>query len=195
MELKRELFGTSSTTFFEIIEARFPGNPLNRLSLAQRHEGATRHYFETAHGRVKVFPVMAALVRELGHRGLPLAIASSSTHPIIDYNLGESGLAPLFRVRVSAVDVSRGKPAPDIMLEAARRLGFRPEACLVFEDSPLGLRAAKAAGMYCVSLPAPGSDLSKFSAADRLIEGGPGAAVLEELLAIVESRIKAASLS
>ena len=83
----------------------------------------------------------------------PLGLASSSNREIIDLFLELSGLAELFAVTVSSEEVDRGKPAPDVYLDAARRLGARPEACTAVEDSENGIRAAKAAGMRVIALP------------------------------------------
>jgi HAD superfamily hydrolase (TIGR01509 family) len=86
-------------------------------------------------------------------RGYPLALASSAVPPVIALTLRTVGLDELFAVRVSGSDVPRGKPAPDIFLEAARRLGQPPARCLVVEDSRNGLLAAVAAGMPCAAVP------------------------------------------
>jgi HAD superfamily hydrolase (TIGR01509 family) len=85
----------------------------------------------------------------------PLALASSSNRPLIDLVLELSGLAPHFQVTVSSEEVPRGKPAPDVYLEAARRLGVEPEHCAAIEDSESGIRAAKAAGMRVIAIPNP----------------------------------------
>jgi HAD superfamily hydrolase (TIGR01509 family) len=85
----------------------------------------------------------------------PLGLASSSNRELIDLVLELSGLARFFRVTVSSEEVARGKPAPDVYLEAARRLGVPPERCAAVEDSRNGIRAAKAAGMRVVAIPNP----------------------------------------
>lgn len=82
-----------------------------------------------------------------------LALASSSNRPLIDLVLERSGLAALFEATVSSEEVARGKPAPDVFLEAARRLGVPPERCAAVEDSANGIRAAHAAGMRVVAIP------------------------------------------
>lgn len=174
-ELRHELFGRSAASFFEIVLRRFPDSPLRELPPEERFALKNRSYLETAAGRVRCFGPTEALARSLADRGLPLAIASSSTHEIIDFELEATGLGPLFPVRVSAVDVPRGKPEPDVFLEAARRLGVDPRRCLVLEDSYFGLLAAKASGAYVLSLPAPGSDLARYADADLLVPGGPAA--------------------
>jgi beta-phosphoglucomutase-like phosphatase (HAD superfamily) len=66
-----------------------------------------------------------------------------------------SGLAPFFAATVSSEEVERGKPAPDVYLECARRLGVAPTACAAIEDSHAGIRSAKAAGMRVVAIPNP----------------------------------------
>jgi beta-phosphoglucomutase family hydrolase len=83
----------------------------------------------------------------------PVAIASGGPREIVSRSLELSGLAPLFKVVVTADDVVHGKPAPDIFLLAARRMGVAPERCLVFEDAEPGVRAAEAAGMRYVRVP------------------------------------------
>jgi HAD superfamily hydrolase (TIGR01509 family) len=83
----------------------------------------------------------------------PLGLASSSNRELIDRALEVSGLAPCFRATASSEEVARGKPAPDVYLEAARRLGVAPEACAAVEDSASGLRSAHAANMYVIAIP------------------------------------------
>ena len=82
-----------------------------------------------------------------------LALASSSNRAVIDAVLEEAELRPYFDVTVSSEEVARGKPAPDVFLEAARRLGVDPRACAAIEDSGNGIRAAHAAGMRVVAIP------------------------------------------
>jgi HAD superfamily hydrolase (TIGR01509 family) len=88
-------------------------------------------------------------------RRWPLGLASSSNRIVIDAVLSLAGIDELFEVTVSSEEVPRGKPAPDVYLEAARRLGLSPPSCAVAEDSPNGVRAAVAAGMTVVAIPAP----------------------------------------
>jgi HAD superfamily hydrolase (TIGR01509 family) len=82
-----------------------------------------------------------------------LALASSSNRPLIDAVLEAAGIAGLFEATVSSEEVERGKPAPDVYLEAARRLGVAPERCTAIEDSANGIRAAHAAGMRVIAIP------------------------------------------
>jgi HAD superfamily hydrolase (TIGR01509 family) len=85
----------------------------------------------------------------------PVAIASSSNPELIEVVLRVSGLDDVVRVAVSSQEVARGKPAPDVYLEAARRLGVDPNASLAVEDSENGIRSAHAAGMKVVGVPNP----------------------------------------
>ena len=82
-----------------------------------------------------------------------LALASSSNRPVIDAVLDVSGLASLFEAAVSSEEVARGKPAPDVFLEAARRLDVPADRCAAVEDSGNGIRAAHAAGMRVLAIP------------------------------------------
>jgi HAD superfamily hydrolase (TIGR01509 family) len=103
----------------------------------------------------------------------PLAVASSSNRPLIDVVLETAGIAECFVATVSSEEVPRGKPSPDVYLEAARRLGVAPADCAAVEDSANGIRAAKAAGMYVVAYPnehyAPDADA--LGLADVVING------------------------
>ena len=84
-----------------------------------------------------------------------LALASSSNRELIDLVLESSGLGRFFKASVSSEEVPRGKPAPDVFLEAARRLGVEPARCAAVEDSENGILAARAAGMRTIAIPNP----------------------------------------
>ena len=102
----------------------------------------------------------------------PLGVASSSNRALIDLVLELSGLAPRFRATVSSEEVARGKPAPDVYLEAARRLGVAPTHAAAVEDSGAGIRSASTAGMRVVAIPnrsfPPGEDALEL--ADAVLE-------------------------
>jgi HAD superfamily hydrolase (TIGR01509 family) len=91
-------------------------------------------------------------VRRLAAR-YRLGLASSSNRPLIDAALELSGLARFFETTVSSEEVARGKPSPDVYLEAARRLGVAAGRCAAIEDSHSGIRSAKAAGMRVIAIP------------------------------------------
>jgi HAD superfamily hydrolase (TIGR01509 family) len=111
----------------------------------------------------------------------PLALASSSHRRVIDAALAGTGLVDAFRAVVSSDEVERGKPAPDVFLEAARRLGVEPSRVLVVEDSLNGLKAGRAAGMTTVLIPnksvppAAGSEEEADVVLERISELDPAA--------------------
>jgi HAD superfamily hydrolase (TIGR01509 family) len=101
-----------------------------------------------------LIPGAVDAVRRMAARW-PLAIASSSNPELIEVVVRAAGIDSLFQARVSAQEVASGKPAPDVYLEAARRLGAEPASCFAVEDSQAGIRSAKAAGMLVVAVPNP----------------------------------------
>ncbi len=94
------------------------------------------------------------------HRAVPKAVASNAEPKNIDFVLDQYGLRRYFPIAVSGIEVARPKPFPDIYLEAARRLRAKPEQCIVFEDSPTGLKAALAAGMRVIGIETTPADLT-----------------------------------
>jgi HAD superfamily hydrolase (TIGR01509 family) len=127
-------------------ELRVPDPPdeINRLVIERMAERYREH--------LPLLPGAVDAVERIAARW-PLAVASSSNRPLIDLVLELSGLAPRFRATVSSEEVERGKPASDVYLEAARRLGLAPERCAAVEDSESGIRSAKAAGMGVLVIP------------------------------------------
>jgi len=121
-------------------------------------------------------PGVPEAIALFGRSGLRLAIASSSPERLIDAVCARLGLD--IEVRCSALDEPRGKPAPDVYLAAARRLGLSPARCLAVEDSPAGVVAAKAAGMSCLAVPDPllAAD-PRYRRADRVL---PSLTLLDE---------------
>ena len=104
--------------------------------------------------RLPLVPGALEAVQRIGERW-PLAIASSSNRPLIDLFLELTGTGESFGATVSSEEVARGKPAPDVYLEAARRLGVEPTTCAAIEDSENGIRSAAAAGMRVTAIPNP----------------------------------------
>jgi HAD superfamily hydrolase (TIGR01509 family) len=105
-----------------------------------------------------------------------LGLASSSNRELIDRVLAAGEIAACFRATVSSEEVAAGKPAPDVYLEVARRLGVDPQLCTAVEDSHNGIRSAKAAGMRCVAIPN-----AQFPPGDAVAEADAVVASLEEL--------------
>jgi mannitol-1-/sugar-/sorbitol-6-/2-deoxyglucose-6-phosphatase len=119
-------------------------------------------------------PGVTAAIALFERCGLRLAIASSSPLRLIDAVCDRLGLARI-EVRCSAMDEARGKPAPDVYLAAARRLGVAAAGCLALEDSPNGIASARSAGMRCVAVPDPLlADDPRYREADLVLESLTG---------------------
>lgn len=112
-----------------------------------------RRVAEELAGGVPLKPGCREILASLHARGIPMAIGSSGRRAQIESNLSVSGLTSYFSAIASGDEVLHGKPAPDIFLLAAKRLGVSPADCYVFEDSPNGIRAAHAAGMKPILIP------------------------------------------
>ena len=125
------------------------GEDLDRDALEQEVRGP---YLEACEAQ-PVLPGVVGLVNEARGHGLRTAVASSATRGWVLGWLGKHGLKDLFDSVSGREDVANVKPAPDLFLLAAERLAVGPSSCLVFEDSPNGIRAARAAGMRCVAVP------------------------------------------
>ncbi len=108
------------------------------------------------------------LLAALGAR-YPVAIVSGSSRRMIAESIAFMGIEPYVRLYVGSEDCAAGKPDPACFLRAARLLGVPPAACVVFEDSAAGVRAAKAAGMRCIALRRPGRPSQDLSGADEVL--------------------------
>ena len=120
-------------------------------------------------GRVKPMPGLGELITEIGRRGLRCALATSGERRYVEAVRRELNLDGVFDAIAVAEDVERSKPAPDVYLLAARRLGLQPAQCLVLEDAPNGVAAAKVAGMRCVAVPNEMTRSLDLSAADAIL--------------------------
>jgi HAD superfamily hydrolase (TIGR01509 family) len=140
-ETAYELFlGRSMATTIELLR-----NDFGFVVTAEHLEQARTALYERFRRELKPIPGIRNALRQLA---LPRCIASSSQPERIRFSLGVTGLLPFFEPHIySAAMVRRGKPAPDLFLHAAREMGVEPEECLVVEDSPAGIMAAKEADM------------------------------------------------
>ena len=110
-------------------------------------------YDAVANAGIDHRPGIVDLLEWLVARNLPRAVATSTRRPLAMRKLQAAGLLPYFDAVCTSSDVARPKPAPDVYLLAATRLGVAPPRCLVLEDSPTGVRAALAAGMHVIQIP------------------------------------------
>ena len=99
---------------------------------------------------------VADIVRDLYAKGHPISVATGSELSVVELELKHSGLWEYFDIIVTPADVENGKPAPDMFLLAAEKMGIAPEKCLVYEDGQAGIDGAVAAGMATVFVPSRG---------------------------------------
>ncbi len=147
-----DVCGTNIIGWSAYLRRNFPTLDIDRFNSAAR-----RYTIEMLEVRYK--PGAEDLLRFLKSKGIKTALASGSSHESINHHLDVVAGKDFFDVIVGGVDVENGKPAPDIFLLAAEKLGVAPETCVVLEDSCNGVRAAVAAGMRCVGIP----DVAPFS--------------------------------
>jgi HAD superfamily hydrolase (TIGR01509 family) len=161
-------------TFIGMTELAFFGQLVELLGLSEAPADLARERVALslqAMSRDPLPPNVGALecLLALQADGRQLALASSATRLQVDLVTGMLGLRRVLSATVAAEDVQAGKPAPDLFLEAARRLEVEPESCLVVEDAVLGVEAAVAAGMGAVALPPRGDGGEAHLAAGALM--------------------------
>ena len=147
---QHDMMGMSSLEWsrymHEALGVPMPPEEISALVVERLMEEYRRH--------LPLLPGAVEAVRELAVRW-PLGLASSSNRPVIDLVLELTGLTDRFAATVSSEEVARGKPAPDVYLETARRLEIEPTRCAAIEDSTNGIRSAKAARMFVAVVPRP----------------------------------------
>jgi beta-phosphoglucomutase family hydrolase len=151
-ELFYQLGGKPTAQILELLRDEHGLNVGDTHSAGERKE---EYFAQTIHEVGPIEPVVQIARR--WHTIKPLAVVSGGFRRNVEMTLDAIGIRPLFDTVVCVEDYARGKPFPDAFLEAARRMNVPADECLVFEDSPLGLQAAKAAGMQCVCVPRSGS--------------------------------------
>jgi HAD superfamily hydrolase (TIGR01509 family) len=149
-QASRDMMGMSSPEWsrymHDVIGLSEPPEEIN-AEVVRRLEALYREEIPLLPGAVEAVQSLAAR--------WPLGLASSSNRELIDLVLETSGLGRHFKATVSSEEVPRGKPAPDVYLEAARRLGVDPARCAAVEDSENGIRSAKSSGMHVIAIPNP----------------------------------------
>ncbi len=164
--LKAEVMGRPALVSARVIVERLE-LPLTPEEYLERRVRELLPLFE----RVPEVPGASAFVRALSARGRKLGVATSSDSSLFSLKTGHHPWFSSFGTVVCGDDpeLSNPKPAPDIFLLAAARLGVRPEECVVFEDSPSGVRAGVAAGMRVVAIRHAAVDLAHFEGAVRVV--------------------------
>jgi len=147
-EVQRAMMGMSAPEWSQYLheEVGVPEDP------ATINRDVVEGMLEAYRRRLPLLPGAVEAVRRTA-AAFPLALASSSNREVFEEVLDLAGIADCFRATVSSEEVAHGKPAPDVYLEAARRLGAAPERCVAVEDSHAGIRSAKSAGMRVVAIP------------------------------------------
>lgn len=166
-----DLFGKSMIFLCQELKSRYHLNKEASYYADRVHALRDKHIKD--HG---LFPMEGAveLVEKLHGQGIPIAVASSAPLETIKGNMMRFGIYDYIDAIVSGLDCSRGKPYPDIYLEAASRLGLSPDDCVVVEDSANGVAAAKNAGIYCIAFVPPKAVKQDVSRADRILTGFAG---------------------
>lgn len=145
----QKMVGPSLDECFAIIAAHFG----REFPLADYKRDCLTGLEELVSAGIPVKPGAQELLDEVARRGLPSAVATSTMRTIAEDHLRRAGVLQRCNTVVTRDDVERGKPAPDLFLQAARTLGVGPQRCLVLEDSHHGIRAAHAAGAMPVMVP------------------------------------------
>jgi len=178
---RNECVGMGSKKFALLIKEKFGLSQGIDELLDIKH----RLYMEVARGQTKPFPEMVKLVKGFAVQKMPMAVASGSSLEIIEATLKEAGLRDSFGPHVYSCDeVAQTKPAPDIFLHVAKKLGVAPHDILVFEDSQYGVEAAKAAGMKVCAVPQVWPEQGRLSLqkADLLFRKGMAEFTAEAVL-------------
>jgi HAD superfamily hydrolase (TIGR01509 family) len=147
-EVQRAMMGMSAPEWSRYLheEAGVPGEP------AAINRDVVERMLDAYRGELPLLPGAVDAVRRVA-AAFPLALASSSNREVFEQVLELAGIEDCFRATVSSEEVERGKPAPDVYLEAARRLGVVPKRCAAVEDSHAGIRSAKSAAMRVIAIP------------------------------------------
>jgi beta-phosphoglucomutase family hydrolase len=141
-----EMAGIPTPRIIEILNQRH-GHSMPVDQTAQRKDAL----FEEMIPQVSVIEPVVKLVRQYAGK-LPMVVATGGSRGVVTKTLSALNLLEYFQTLVTADDVKHGKPAPDIFLEAARRIGVPPEQCCGFEDADLGLQAIRSAGMMAIDI-------------------------------------------
>jgi beta-phosphoglucomutase family hydrolase len=134
----------------EILGAYYPG--ADEDTIARLSESKEELYRATYRPQVEALPGLIALMDRAEAAGLPMAVASAAPPANIDVVLDTLGIRDRFATVIAPSQGFRGKPHPDLFLGAAERMGVSPESCIVFEDAPLGIEAARRAGMRAIAM-------------------------------------------
>jgi HAD superfamily hydrolase (TIGR01509 family) len=166
-ELPKIVLGPPNNVTFP----RFMGENLSREQMAELSEELEENFRREIGPHARAFPGVRRFIEECHAQGIAMAVASAAVAKNVDFLLGALGLRDYFREVLTGDDISHPKPDPEIYLKTAGRLRVDPATCAVFEDSFVGIEAAKRAGMKCVAIAStfPAEDLHHHAHADLIV--------------------------
>lgn len=165
-DMHRSYLGTAGDFMYADLKSRFGlTDPVNELLAFD--EAFRCDYFKRLTA-INLNEGVFSLLNEIKLAGLKLAVATSSSPEMVKILLDRCKITSIFDAIVTTSEAGKSKPAPDVYLLAAQKIGVAPANCLVFEDSPNGLTAAKSAGMFCGVIQTKNIDIQELSNADYL---------------------------
>jgi beta-phosphoglucomutase len=166
-ELRHIVLGPANDFIFR----RFLGEQLTREQLSELSEELDANFRREIGPNPPAMPGVRKLIEECHADGVPMAVASAAIANNVDFIVDALQLRPYFREILAVEATANPKPHPEIYLKVAEKLGVEPAACAVFEDSYVGIEAAKRAGMKCIAISStfPAEDLKRDTHADMVV--------------------------
>jgi HAD superfamily hydrolase (TIGR01509 family) len=185
MKMKEEFIGVGNQAMMNELKTRYKLD----IDVDEMIKLKNNYYIDLARKNTKIYKGMFKLIKILFNKNIPMAIASGTTDYILEELVTNLDLKKYFNVIISADDIGKSKPEPDIFLATAKRLNVNPENCIVIEDSKHGVEAAKRAFMRCIAIPylniKPLEDA--FLLADMLFENGMKEFSYKKVLKMINS--------
>jgi len=143
-----ETFGQTTS----MITRKLVGSAADKISVERWGQIKEQYYREMIKDKLEPLPGVKNLIQDLKLKGFKLAIGSSGPPENVELLLNTLNIKKCFDIIITAADVNKGKPSPDVFLIMSKKLNLRPEHCLIIEDAPVGIEAAKRANMKCIAL-------------------------------------------
>jgi HAD superfamily hydrolase (TIGR01509 family) len=167
-EVHKTYLGAAGDFMYEDIKSRF-GLSASTDELLEFDDVFRCAYFKNL-VELRLNEGVFDLLNEVKSAGIKMGVATSSSPGLTNILLKRCRIQSLFDVIITTSEAGKSKPAPDVYLRAAQRIGVSPANCIVFEDSPKGLSAANSAGMYCIAIQTNSTQVEELYAADMLID-------------------------
>ncbi|MEK7450364.1 MAG: HAD family phosphatase [Patescibacteria group bacterium] len=164
-EFKRDIFGRTEKDIFEYLYKR----PITPKELKEYSNERVDGAIEIFKPQLKMANGLEALLENLYENNIPMAIATNSRNRYFNFIMDGLGIRKYFKVTVTAEDITKGKPDPEIYLMTAKQLRINPHDCIVFEDTMMGIESAKAAGMKVIAIATINSK-EELGIADKVID-------------------------